>query len=373
MMRAESPRPGRLAHPATPDQGQSAAAQATDGHRGVHSEAGALRGEHPGRSRNPVIKVAGLAWLEFEKPDLEASRAIRARLRVRRRRPHPADAGAARHVRPGRVHGGPRPAPRARFVGPAFQAAAQVTWTGWPAAPRDGVSSRTGGGTPSRCGTRAGSRCASCTASRTPALPERHRCALNFGTEPRAGQRHAAARPAAGRDPAAGPRGAGDDPRSAPPWTGTWTHLGLIVSDFLYLDGQRDRGPAMAFIRCDRGSEPGRPPHPGDGACSRRPATCTRPTRSPTSTRSPPAGSTCASTATGTRGASAGTSRAARSSTTGATRTASCSSTSPTATCSTATLEPGWAPLSVSGLAQWGPKATREFTGAAARAAGPAG
>ncbi|MFD0852048.1 2,3-dihydroxybiphenyl 1,2-dioxygenase, partial [Actinomadura adrarensis] len=33
-------------------------------------------------------------------------------------------------------------------------------------------------------------------------------------------------------------------------------HLGLIVSDFLYLDGQRDRGPTMAFIRCDRGSEP---------------------------------------------------------------------------------------------------------------------
>ena len=33
-------------------------------------------------------------------------------------------------------------------------------------------------------------------------------------------------------------------------------NLGLIVSDFLYLDGQRERGPAMAFIRCDRGSEP---------------------------------------------------------------------------------------------------------------------
>ena len=32
--------------------------------------------------------------------------------------------------------------------------------------------------------------------------------------------------------------------------------LGLIVSDFLYLDGQRDRGPAMAFIRCDQGSVP---------------------------------------------------------------------------------------------------------------------
>jgi catechol 2,3-dioxygenase-like lactoylglutathione lyase family enzyme len=32
--------------------------------------------------------------------------------------------------------------------------------------------------------------------------------------------------------------------------------LGLIVSDFLYLDGQRERGPAMAFIRCDLGSIP---------------------------------------------------------------------------------------------------------------------
>ena len=39
------------------------------------------------------------------------------------------------------------------------------------------------------------------------------------------------------------------------------------------------------------------------------------------------------------------------------------SSTSPTATCSTARWRPGWAPLSRSGLAQWGPKATAEFTG----------
>jgi len=33
-------------------------------------------------------------------------------------------------------------------------------------------------------------------------------------------------------------------------------HLGLIVSDFLYYPGQRDRGPVMSFIRCDRGSAP---------------------------------------------------------------------------------------------------------------------
>ncbi len=39
-------------------------------HSDLHSEQGALRGEHPGRARNPVIKVLDLAWLEFEKPDL---------------------------------------------------------------------------------------------------------------------------------------------------------------------------------------------------------------------------------------------------------------------------------------------------------------
>jgi hypothetical protein len=33
-------------------------------------------------------------------------------------------------------------------------------------------------------------------------------------------------------------------------------HLGLIVSDFLYYQGQRDRGPVMGFIRCDQGSAP---------------------------------------------------------------------------------------------------------------------
>ena len=39
--------------------------------RSLHSEAGGLAAEHPGQSRNPVIKVAALAWLEFETPDLD--------------------------------------------------------------------------------------------------------------------------------------------------------------------------------------------------------------------------------------------------------------------------------------------------------------
>ena len=39
-------------------------------HKDLHSDQGRRSGEHLGRSRNPVIKVSGLAWLEFCKPDL---------------------------------------------------------------------------------------------------------------------------------------------------------------------------------------------------------------------------------------------------------------------------------------------------------------
>src|SRR5512139_2585534 len=39
-------------------------------HNDLHSQQGALAGEHPGRAKNPVIKVLDLAWLEFEKPHL---------------------------------------------------------------------------------------------------------------------------------------------------------------------------------------------------------------------------------------------------------------------------------------------------------------
>src|SRR6476659_8480378 len=42
-------------------------------HHDLHSEQGALPHEHPGRAKNPVIKVLDLAWLEFAKPDLAAS------------------------------------------------------------------------------------------------------------------------------------------------------------------------------------------------------------------------------------------------------------------------------------------------------------
>ncbi len=45
-------------------------------HNELHSEQGARNGEHPGLSRNPVIKVQDIAWLEFEKLDLARAEAF---------------------------------------------------------------------------------------------------------------------------------------------------------------------------------------------------------------------------------------------------------------------------------------------------------
>src|SRR5689334_9916316 len=50
--------------------------QVIGAHNGLHSEQGALAGEHPGRSKNPVIKVHDVIWLEFEKPDLVKAEAF---------------------------------------------------------------------------------------------------------------------------------------------------------------------------------------------------------------------------------------------------------------------------------------------------------
>ena len=45
-------------------------------HTDLHSDQGARQGEHPGRSRDPIIKVHDIAWLEFEKPDLVRAEAF---------------------------------------------------------------------------------------------------------------------------------------------------------------------------------------------------------------------------------------------------------------------------------------------------------
>jgi catechol 2,3-dioxygenase-like lactoylglutathione lyase family enzyme len=235
-------------------QVQGPLGQAQDPHRSLHSETGGLRGEHPGRSKDPLVKVAGLAWLEFEKPDLDRAERFgtdfgfivadrtpeMVLLRGRR-------AGAGCLV--------VRRGPQARFVGPAFAAAARgdldrlargmngtVTahWGGHGVLLRDpsGFPVRVVHGVPDLA-----------------ALPERAPLPLNFGPAP--ARANATQRPE--RRPAEilklGHVVLGTTRfRAALDWY--LDTLGLIVSDFLYLDGQRDRGPAMAFIRCDLGSVP---------------------------------------------------------------------------------------------------------------------
>src|SRR6478752_7625079 len=50
--------------------------QVIGAHNDLHSEQGALEGEHAGRSADPIIKVQDVIWLEFEKPDLERAEAF---------------------------------------------------------------------------------------------------------------------------------------------------------------------------------------------------------------------------------------------------------------------------------------------------------
>ncbi len=335
--------------------------QAQDPHRSLHSETGGLRGEHPGRSRNPLVKVAGLAWLEFEKPDLDRAERFGTDFgfTVADRTPDTLllrgrQAGAACLV--------VRRGPRARFVGPAFQAAARddldrlargtggtVTahWGGHTVLLRDlsGYPVRVVHGVPDLA-----------------ALPERGPLPLNFGSEPV--RANATQRPA--RRPA-------EIQRLGHVVLGTTRFhaaldwylevLGLIVSDFLYLDGQRDRGPAMAFIRCDLGSVPADhhtlamalQPHTGYVHSAYELTDLDEVAVSGQYLRE-----------RGYRHAW-GLGRHIQGSqvfdywrdpdkamfehyTDGDVFDAA--------------MEPGWAPMSVSGLAQWGPKATAEFTGA---------
>ena len=228
--------------------------QAQDPHRSLHSETGARPGEHPGRSRNPLVKVAGLAWLEFERPDLDRAGRFGTDFgfTVADRTPETLllrgrQAAAACLV----IRRGPQP----RFAGVAFQAAARDDL--------DRLARGTGGTVTAHWGGRAVLlRDPSGFPVRVvhgvpelPALPGRAPLPLNFGPEP--ARVNATQRP--DRRPAEIQRlghvvlGTARF-RAALDWY--LDTLGLIVSDFLYLDGQRDRGPAMAFIRCDLGSVP---------------------------------------------------------------------------------------------------------------------
>ena len=227
-----------------------------DTHRDLHSEQGRLAGEHPGRSADPVIKVRDLAWLELQKPDLSRAETFAhafgftTSLRT----------STELHLR-GSGRGAPclvvTKGPRSKLLGVAFQAAAATDLVRLADAhavnvrplPESlgGLSTdvRDPGGLTVRVVH---------GMHELPSLDPQLPLVWNVGRD--AERRNATQRPAR---VAAGVQRLGHVVLQSSTYRRSldWylDNLGLIVSDFLYYEGQRERGPTMSFMRCDRGSE----------------------------------------------------------------------------------------------------------------------
>jgi hypothetical protein len=226
-----------------------------DPHKNLHSDQGALRGEHLGRAKNPVIKVVDLAWLEFIKPDLDRAEAFARDFGFVTTERTPttlwlrgALAGTdCLVIRKGRA---------SAVTGPVFQATAGTDLDRLARVAGGRVTDLGGGG-----------QCATVSAPSGLTVRVVHGAAehaslelqrpQNFNSGGLTTRTNATQRPP--REPARVER------LGHVVWSSTvftrdldWLlhHLGLIVSDFLYLDGQRDRGPTMAFLRCDQGGMP---------------------------------------------------------------------------------------------------------------------
>jgi catechol 2,3-dioxygenase-like lactoylglutathione lyase family enzyme len=228
-----------------------------DPHADLHSEQGALSGEHPGRAADPVVKVQDLAWLEFEKPDLErtARFAVAFGFTVAL---HTPDELHLRGTDPGAPCVLVRRGRRSRFVGMAFRAAEQADLARLAAAAGGQVvrlpESLGGAAVELRDPSGGLVRVVSDALELSP-LPVQSPLPLNVGQE--VARVNVTQRP--GRTPALVQRlGHVVLQRTAFRRTLDWylENLGLIVSDFLFYQGQRERGPVMAFIRCDRGLTP---------------------------------------------------------------------------------------------------------------------
>lgn len=213
--------------------------------------------EHPGRASNPVIKVHDLAWLEFEKPDLVKAEAFARAFGFE----VAAHTGSELRLR-GTDQGSPcalvRPGARSRFTAMAFTAAdprdlhrlAQHTGAAVRPLPDalGGIAVELADPTGLPVRVVAGTHQLGQLRPQEP-LP------LNFGHD--IARINATQRPP--RAPARVQR-LGHLVLQSTRYRETldWylEHLGLIVSDFLFFPGQRERGPAMSFIRCDRGMAP---------------------------------------------------------------------------------------------------------------------
>jgi Glyoxalase/Bleomycin resistance protein/Dioxygenase superfamily len=226
-------------------------------HRDLHSEQGALPGEHPGRSRNPVIKIADIAWLEFEKPNLTRAEAFAGAFGFRAVQ-HGPDEVQLRGTQAGAPCVIVRRGQRTRFTGAAFRAGDEADVL--RLADKAGAAARplpeTIGGLsvdlidPSGMPVRvvAGMH-------ELPELPDQRPVVFNFG--------HDVQRTNTGQRPPRVParvQRLGHLVLQSTKYLETlnWylDNLGMIVSDFQFFPGQRERGPTMSFIRCDRGPTP---------------------------------------------------------------------------------------------------------------------
>jgi hypothetical protein len=226
-------------------------------HNHLHSEQGARRGEHPGRAKNPVIKVLDLAWLEFIKPDLAASERFAQAFGLT----SVSRTDDELQLR-GTDEGAPcvmvRRGPRSRYVGAAFRAAdatdvmrlADVTGAKVGRLPESIGGLAVDVTDPSGALVRVVTDTHDLADLRGQPTPT-----FNFGHD--VNRANVTQRPP--REPAK-VRRLGHVVLQTTKYVETmnWylNHLGLIVSDFKYYDGQRDRGPTMSFIRCDRGMTP---------------------------------------------------------------------------------------------------------------------
>jgi len=229
----------------------------TTAHQDLHSEHGARKGEHPGRSRNPVIKVHDIAWLEFEKPDLTRAEAFASAFgftTVFR-------TGSELHLR-GTDPGAPcvliRRGATTRFRG--------ITFTAQDEADLLRLEKATGARTHALPDSIGGLAVDLVDPSGIPvhivagthqldALPTQTPLTFNFGDD--LNRVNATQRPP--RVPTKVER-LGHVVLQSTVYTKAlnWylDNLGMIVSDFQFFAGQRDRGPTMSFIRCDRGMSP---------------------------------------------------------------------------------------------------------------------
>jgi catechol 2,3-dioxygenase-like lactoylglutathione lyase family enzyme len=203
-----------------------------------------------------VIKVEDLAWLEFEKPDLEAAERFANAFGFATAHRSPTELHL-RGTRPGGQCVIIRQGKTSRFVAPAFRAAGRADLERLARANGTRVQDRHGAGggavvdlvDPSGIPVRVVA-----DVEQLPELPGQTPLVFNFGELRRI---NATQRPA--REPARIER-LGHVVLETPLFQRAldWylENLGLIVSDFLYFPGQRERGPTMAFIRCDRGATP---------------------------------------------------------------------------------------------------------------------